>query len=64
MARDKGLPTPIDPEPEAPTQDDVDEAVAVENDAARNAQEAELGLPDERADEAAAVHGATIIRGE
>jgi hypothetical protein len=47
--------TPAD----APTQEDVDAAVAAENDAARNAQEAELEKADEKS-----VHGVTVTRGE
>jgi hypothetical protein len=44
-----------------PTQADVDAAVAAENDAARNAQEAALAEADEKERD---VHGVTVTRGE
>ena len=49
------------PDPsDEPTQDDVDAAVAAHLDAERNAQEAAIAEADDRA----ARHGATVIRGE
>jgi hypothetical protein len=62
MAKDKGTREGVaaPDESDTPTQEDVDAAVAAENDAARNAQEAAI----EEADERAKVHGQTVIRGQ